>query len=452
MNTLTYRFICQTLGLPERNHDDVIGKVGIDSRSIEAGDVFIALPGERVDGHDFVSEVLAKGAYAIVSREDYADTQGCLKVDDTLIALQTLAAAWRQHLNPLVLGITGSSGKTTVKEMLATVLRHHFGADSVLATMGNLNNHIGLPLTLLNLKPQHRYAVVEMGMNHFGELALLTRIAQPNIALVNNALRAHIGCGFNGVADIARAKSEIYAGLPKNGIAILPAEDQHFAVFQAASLAWQQYTFGVYSGDVHAENCILNPFSCSFELCFHGEKQAVMLPIAGQHNIANACACSALALQVGFGLADIAKGLTGFSTIQGRLQIKSGKAQSTLIDDTYNANPDSMKAALDVLSQLPAPRVFIMGDMGELGEDQSAAIHREIGLYARDKGIEYAYFVGKNSACAAEVFGENGLWFADKDSLIQVLIHQLPEKASILIKGSRFMQMEVVVKALLAEC
>lgn len=452
MKTLDLHFICQALGLPMPSENQTVNRIVTDSRDIQSGDVFFALEGERFDAHDFVADVLERGAAAaVVSREDCAWLDGALKVDDTLAALQTLAAAWRKHINPFVFGITGSSGKTTVKEMLAGVLRHQFGEEAVLATAGNFNNHIGLPLTLLKLNEKHKYAVIEMGMNHFGELALLTQIAQPDAALVNNALRAHVGCGFDGVGDIAKAKSEIYQGLKANGLALLPEEDANFAVFDAASKAFKQQTFGAEQGSVHAENIVLNPLSCTFDLICAGGRAAVMLPVPGKHNVANVCAAAALAQAAGLSAQQISDGMKNFSNIKGRLQIKAGIKNATLIDDTYNANPDSMKAAIDVLAALPAPRVFVMGDMGELGEDEAAAMHAEVGVYARDKGIEFAYFVGDESVEAAETFGAAGLWFAAKDPLIQVMSHDLPENANVLIKGSRFMQMEEVVDALLAK-
>ncbi len=450
MTALTQNFVRRLFRLPETAADTPINQITTDSRQAQEGDLFVALVGENHDAHDFVPDVLAKGALAIVSRGDLAGVAGCFFVPDTLNALQQLAAAWRKTVNPFVFGITGSSGKTTVKEMLAAVLRAKFGADAVLATAGNFNNHIGLPLTLLNLREHHRYAVIEMGMNHFGELAALTRIAAPDTALVNNAMRAHIGCGFNGVVDIARAKSEIYQGLPENGIALLPAEDANLPVFQAACNGLKTLTFGAEQGDIHAENINLQPLSSTFDLVYGTERVRVSLPAAGRHNVANACAAAALAVQAGVSLAEIAAGLATFGNIKGRLQQKRGIRNALILDDTYNANPDSMKAALDVLAKLPAPRVFVMGDMGELGEDEAPKMHEEIGVYARDLGIEYAYFVGDNSVQAAEKFGGNGLWFADKDPLIQVITHDLPERASVLVKGSRFMQMEEVVAALLA--
>jgi len=450
MTALTQNFVRRVFRLPETAADTPINQITTDSRTAQRGDLFFALVGENHDAHDFVPDVLAKGALAIVSRSDLAGVAGCFFVPDTLNALQQLAAAWRKAVNPFVFGITGSSGKTTVKEMLAAVLRAKFGVDAVLATAGNFNNHIGLPLTLLNLREHHRYAVIEMGMNHFGELAALTRIAAPDTALVNNAMRAHIGCGFNGVADIARAKSEIYQGLPENGVALLPAEDANLPVFQAACNGLKTLTFGAEQGDIHAENIELQPLSSTFDLVYGTERVRVSLPAAGRHNVANACAAAALALQAGVSFAETAAGLATFGNIKGRLQQKRGIRNALILDDTYNANPDSMKAALDVLAKQPAPRVFVMGDMGELGEDEAPSMHEEIGVYARDLGIEYAYFVGDNSVQAAEKFGGNGLWFADKDPLIQVLAHDLPERASVLVKGSRFMQMEEVVAALLA--
>ena len=450
MPNLTLEFIAQTLNLPAPARDAAIGRVLIDSRQVQAGDLFVALTGENRDGHDFVADVLARGAFALVSRDDCTGLSGCLAVPDTLAALQTLAAAWRREVNPQVFGITGSSGKTTVKEMLAAVLRHAFGADAVLATAGNFNNHIGLPLTLLALRDTHRYAVIEMGMNHAGELAALTRIARPDAALVNNAQRAHVGCGFDGTADIARAKSEIYQGLAADGTALVPLEDAHADIFQAtcAELGVNTQTFGIERGDVHAQNIVLQPFESTFDLVCGSETASVVLPAPGRHNVANACAAAALALQAGVPLPEIAAGLARFANIKGRLQRKAGIRNSLIIDDSYNANPDSMKAAIDVLAALPAPRLFVMVDMGELGDDEAGAMHAEIGAYARDKGIEAAYFVGDYSVEAAETFGADGLWFAAKDPLIQVITHVLPENASVLVKGSRFMEMEEVAAEL----
>ena len=317
MKPLDLNFICQTLGILMPSENQPVSRIVTDSRDIQDGDVFFALAGERFDAHDFVEDVLVAGATAVVvSREDCAALKGALKVDDTLVALQKLAKAWRENVNPFVFGITGSSGKTTVKEMLAGVLRHRFGNEAVLATAGNFNNHIGLPLTLLKLNEKHRYAVIEMGMNHFGELSLLTRIAGPNVALVNNALRAHVGCGFDGVGDIAKAKSEIYEGLLSDGIALIPYEDANIATFEAATAQLNAQSFGVASGDVHAENIELKPLSCEFDLVRGNERVAVVLPVPGRHNVHNAVAAAALALAAGLSLTEVSDGLKNFSNIK----------------------------------------------------------------------------------------------------------------------------------------
>lgn len=449
MKKINLNFLCNALDLPIPEQNITLGKITTDSRHVQKGDVFFALIGENHDAHDFVPQVLEKGAFAVVSRSDCASLENCLVVSDTLIALQKLSAAWRNDINPFVFGITGSSGKTTVKEMLATILRSYFGEAAVLATSGNLNNHIGLPLTLLNLNENHRFAVIEMGMNHAGELAQLTRLACPNVALVNNAMRAHIGCGFNGVEDIARAKSEIYQGLKENGVAIVPIEDPNLAIFMQATQQFIQKTFGVEHGDVHAEQINLQAFSSDFQLSDGVNHVAVHLPVAGRHNIANACAAAALAQTAGLTLIDISRGLANFKNIKGRLQIKQGKYHNIILDDTYNANPDSMKAALDVLAQLPEKKIFIMGDMGELGEKEAAAMHAEIGAYAKNKQIHIGYFIGENSLFAAQAFGNQGYWFENKEQLMQALQSHNLSNAAILVKGSRFMKMEQIVTFLI---
>ena len=449
MSQLDLTFIEQTFQASLNRPNAPVGRVVTDSRDIRPGDVFFALQGERFDAHDFVDEVLAQGALlCVVSRADCAAKAGCLKVDDTARALAQLAHAWRMSLPGLtVLGITGSSGKTTVKEMAATVLRYSLGEAAVLATAGNFNNHIGLPLTLLRLTPAHRYAVIEMGMNHAGELAELTRIARPDIALVNNALRAHIGCGFNDVSDIARAKSEIYQGLPPHGMALIPAEDAHVTLFQTAAGAYPQRSFGLRQGDVWVDELELAPLSSRFVLHAGDAAAAVNLPVAGQHNIANAVAAAALVFSAGFRLAEIAAGLAQFHNIKGRLQLKTSYLGARVLDDTYNANPDSMKAALAVLARFEAPRVFVMGDIGELG-DNAPALHAEVGAYAREAGIEQALFLGEHSRRAQQAYG-GGRHCADWAELYRALADIHCAEATILVKGSRFMQMERAVEALM---
>ncbi|MDO5685916.1 MAG: UDP-N-acetylmuramoyl-tripeptide--D-alanyl-D-alanine ligase [Neisseria sp.] len=448
MPTLDLNFIAQTFQAALNRPNAPVSRIVTDSRDIQAGDVFFALKGERFDAHDFVDEVLRRGALlCVVSREDCAHKAGCLKVADTERALGKLAQAWRMALQPTVLAITGSSGKTTLKEMTAAVLRHAFGAEAVLATQGNLNNHIGLPLTLLRLRAAHRFAVVEAGMNHAGELAYLTAIARPNTALINNALHAHIGCGFDGVADIARAKSELYQGLADDGLAIFPCEDAHAAIFQAASSNRRQRTFGIERGDVHAEQIVLHPTAVDFDLVIGAERARVKLPAPGRHNVHNALAAAALCMDF-LGAAQIAAGLRDYRPSGSRLKMVQAACGARVIDDSYNANPDSMKAAVDVLAAFDAPRVLVMGDMGELGA-AAADLHRQIGVYAREKSIEYGFFLGEQAALAAAAFGEKGQHFTDKTALTKALQTLIDSDSAILVKGSRFMKMEEVVQALL---
>lgn len=448
MNILDLNWIHHTFQAALNCPNCPVERVVIDSRDIQAGDVFFAIQGERFDGHDYVDAALAKGALlAITSRADCVGKEGCLNVDDTEHALGQLAKAWRMHLNPMVLGITGSSGKTTVKEMVAAILRRAFGAQAVLATAGNLNNHLGLPLTLLKLTPEHRFAVVEMGMNHAGELAYLSNLAKPDKSLINNVLHAHIGCGFNSLADIARAKSEIYTGLPENGLAVYPADNEYRAIFQAALKQHQSRTFGVVQGDVYAKNIELQPCASHFTLCLPENEIPVRLPAPGKHNISNALAAVALLVDV-VDAGDIAQGLADYQTVGSRLRMLQAACGARLIDDSYNANPDSMKVALEVLIGFDAPHCFVMGEMGELGE-YAPQLHHQVGEYARKLGIENALFLGKNAFQAACAFGEKGQYFTDKADLIQCLKGIVTDQHTVLIKGSRFMKMEEVLDALL---
>lgn len=452
MPNLDLDFIYQTFGqvLPVNNQP--VTRVVIDSSQVQSGDVFVAIQGERFDGHDFIDEVLAQGArLCIVSRADCQNKAHCLVVADTTKALGQLAHAWRMVVNPAlqVFGITGSAGKTTVKEMLAAILRHHAGNDAVLATAGNFNNHIGLPLTLLQLRSHHRYAVIEMGMNHADELSYLTGLASPDYALVNNALRAHIGCGFADVADIARAKSEIYQGLNADGIGFVPTDDSQLDIYMAALQGKRYIRFGTEQDDVHAENVVLQPLGICFDL--HSPQGVINLqvPVPGLHMVHNVVAAGALALAAGLPLTAL-RGLNAFENAKGRLQRKRSVHGALVIDDTYNANPDAFKAAIDVLAVFPAPRIMVMGAIGELGSN-APALHAEVGAYMRARGIEAAFFIGDNSQYAAEAYGTAEAFYQDRNRLIDDLRAWDQQTATILVKGSRFMHMEDVVQALTQE-
>lgn len=447
ISPLDLHFIFDALGSSLTVNNKTVNNFQIDSRKIQQGDVFVALKGENVDGHQFIDKALAQGAILVLAEQDFSTSDArVLLVDDVEASLAKIAKAWRDAVHPQVFGITGSSGKTTVKEMLAAILTQAYGADSVLATAGNFNNHLGLPLTLLRLKPSTKVAVIEMGMNHFGELSYLTQIAQPDFALINNAMRAHIGCGFNDVSDIARAKSEIYAGVQPDGFAFLPVEDNEIEVFQAAAKNKKSIGFGLNQGQYHVENIILQPLSSQFELIAPQGRCQVNLSVAGLHNVKNAIAACAMALQAGISFEHIQAALTNFTNIKGRLQLKEGLLGAKVIDDTYNANPDSMKAALDVLAQFDAPRVLVMGDLGELGES-APALHGEVGAYAQHLGIEKVFFLGELCSFAAKACAGSE-HFLNKAELITALKAQLSAQVTVLVKGSRFMKMEEVVEAI----
>ncbi|UTH75569.1 UDP-N-acetylmuramoyl-tripeptide--D-alanyl-D-alanine ligase [Chromobacterium sp. IIBBL 290-4] len=429
--------------------DGAVSRVITDSREAGPGDLFVALKGERFDAHDFVAEVTAKGAAALV--RDGFELAGASLIqagDDTRLALGRLAAGWAAAQSAVRIGITGSNGKTTVKEMLAAILRAHAGEDAVLATAGNFNNDIGLPLTLLRLQPQHRYAVIEMGMNHHGELRYLTGLARPQVALVNNAMRAHFGF-FSSTEDVARAKAEIFEGLADDGVAVVNADDANLALFRAAAGAHRQLSFGLSAGaDVGARDVALSALESRFTLVSPAGEIQIALPAPGEHNVRNALAAAAVALALDVPLAAIAAGLAAFAGAKGRLQLKHSPRGLTVLDDSYNANPDSMKAGVDVLAGLPAPRVFVMGDIGELG-DTAPALHAEVGEHARARGIEQLFSLGEVSRHAAAAFGAGARHFDSIDELLECLDSRLASGAAVLVKGSRFMRMERVVEHLM---
>ncbi|QDX81421.1 UDP-N-acetylmuramoyl-tripeptide--D-alanyl-D-alanine ligase [Denitratisoma sp. DHT3] len=431
------------------------GAVSTDSRSIAPGELFVALRGERFDGHDFVAEVLARGAAAaLVDRTWVAADDGraqlpLVAVDDTRLALGRLAAAWRGGFEIPLIGITGSNGKTTVKEMCAAILRAHYGAEAaVLATAGNLNNDVGLPLTLLKLTATHRAAVIEMGMNHRGEIAYLTRIAHPTVALVNNAQRAHLE-GLGSLSEVARAKGEIFEGLGAGGVAVINADDTHAALWRELSAGHATLGFGLdHAAEVTAH---VRPqgFACRLELATPAGTAELTLPVPGLHNARNALAAIAATLAAGVPLTTAVAALGRYQGVKGRLQRRVGHAGALLIDDSYNANPDSMRAAIDVLATLPQRRLLVIGDMGEVGA-AGGQFHDELGGYAKTMGIDRLYALGELTAAAVANFGAGGQHFRRVEDLIAALLPELNSDTAVLIKGSRFMRMERVADALAA--
>lgn len=432
--------------------------VGTDSRAIQPGQLFVALRGDRFDGHAFVAQAIADGAAAAMvdarwAAEHAGEALPLVVVDDTRLALGALAAAWRAGFGLPLIGITGSNGKTTVKEMCAAIMRAQAslagaGGDVVLATRGNLNNDIGLPLTLLELRDHHRAAVIEMGMNHPGEIAYLTRLARPTVAIVNNAQRAHLQ-GMGTLTEVAREKGCIYEGLRDDGIAVINADDPHTVYWRELNAGRRIVTFGIdHAADVRGQ-CTLHGLGARLVLDTAQGRVDIVLQVPGLHNARNAVGAAAACLAAGASLDAVAAGLGDFAGTRGRLQKRAGPCGSAILDDSYNANPDSIRAGIDVLAMMPGHTFLVLGDMGEIGET-SAQVHDEIGGYAKSKGIDRLYALGEMSAVAARNFGDGGQHFDTVDALVAALSNQLDDQAVVLVKGSRFMRMERVADALAA--
>lgn len=435
--------------------------VSTDSRSIGVGDLFVAIKGERFDGHAYVEQALAQDAAAALVESAWARQQGkelpLLEVADPRRALGNLAAHWRGKFTLPLIGVTGSNGKTTVKEMCAAIWREEIRSEcpdvdahaAVLATEGNLNNDIGLPLMLLKLRSTHRAAVIEMGMNHPGEIAYLASLARPTVALINNAQRAHLE-GLGSLTEVARAKGEIFAGLPPNGIAVINADDSQALVWHemaTAAGAQRILSFGLRQlSDVYAQ---LTPrtFGSLLQLETQQGMATVELNVPGQHNALNALAATAATLACGVSLDAVVAGLSAYNGIKGRLQRRQAINGALLIDDTYNANPDSMRAAIEVLAALPGKRIFALGDMGEVGE-QAGQFHDEIGGYAKSMGVDRLLALGDHAAAAVRNFGDGGHHFKSAEALIEALRPLLDTDTTVLVKGSRFMKMERVADAI----
>ena len=433
-----------------------ITRVHSDTRTLRAGDLFVALKGERFDGHDLLAAAKANGAAAAIAARGLTDAGlPGLQVADTQQALEQLATAWRARFHLPLIAVTGSNGKTTVTQMIAIILRAWL-AGGAFATEGNYNNHIGVPLTLLRLRQDaacwHRAGVVELGMNHPGEIARLAKIAQPTIALVNNAQREHQEF-MADVEAVARENGAAIEALGAAGTAVYPADDDHAPLWHQLAGARPQLTFALHgAADITAEALwVSDETGDHWALVLHTPAGAASLAlrVAGKHNVKNALAAAACALAAGASLNAIKRGLEAFEPVKGRSQLKTATLHGTrvaLVDDSYNANPDSVRAAIDVLAAMPAPRLLLLGDMGEVG-DRGPAFHAEVGAYARERGIDHLWCAGPQSAETARAFGSGARHFADVPALIAARA-DLPAAASMLVKGSRFMAMERVVHAL----
>ena len=437
-------------------------RVHTDTRTLRAGDLFVALKGERFDAHDFLPQAREAGAVAAIASHGIAEAglDGVV-VADPLAALQALATGWRRRFAGPVIAVAGSNGKTTVTQMIAAILRAAHG-DAAHATAGNLNNHIGVPLTVLRLRASHACAVVELGMNHPGEIAVLARVAQPTVALVNNAQREHQEF-MATVEAVARENGGAIEALPEDGVAVFPAEDDYAWVWQRQAGARRCIRFALAADDQGAwPQAEVAARARWADGVWHVEMRTpsgsaqLSLRVAGRHNVLNALASTAAALGAGIALGDVARGLAAFAPVKGRSQVKAltrGGRALTLIDDTYNANPDSVRAAIDVLCGLPGPRWLLLGDMGEVG-DQGPEFHREIGACALARGIENFWCAGPACLHATQAYGPAARHFADTPALLEHLgtgREAAPAFESVLVKGSRFMGMERVVALLAAQ-
>jgi UDP-N-acetylmuramoyl-tripeptide--D-alanyl-D-alanine ligase len=423
-------------------------RVHTDTRTLAPGDLFVALKGERFDANAFLSQAREAGAVAAIAHGGLLDAglHG-VTVPDTLAALGALAAGWRSQFSLPLIGVTGSNGKTTVTQMIASILRAHAG-EAAWATQGNLNNAIGVPHTLLGLRSAHRIAVVELGMNHPGEIAQLADMARPTVALVNNAQREHLEF-MHTVQAVAEENGAVLAALPADGVAVFPHDDAYTPLWRRLAGARRCLSFGSAGADVQATQAHWQGDAWQVRMHTPQGDLACALHIAGQHNVRNALAATACALAAGVPLAAIAQGLSAFVPVKGRsraLAVAQGTRQITVVDDSYNANPDSVRAAIDVLAALPGPRLLVLGDMGEVGA-QGPQFHAEAGQHAQACGIEHLFALGAQCAHAAAAFA--GARHFDNMAQLQAAVREaLPTVGSVLVKGSRFMKMEQVLEAI----
>lgn len=428
-----------------------INNVVTDSRKVTPGCLFVALVGEQFDAHDFLEEVVRLGAAAlVVQRAPAALRVPILVVADTRVALGLIARAWRSRFDLPVIGVTGSNGKTTVKEMIAAILQAAFGAEHTLSTQGNLNNEIGVPQTLFRLNAEHRAAVVELGMNHPGEIAMLADLARPTVGLVNNAQREHQEF-MQTVAAVAEENGAVIRSLPMDGTAIFPAGDPYSPLWQSYAGQRQVLTFGLQPGpgapDI-AGRYVVTGFGSQLSVGVGGETLSIRLAAAGPHNVLNALAAIAACHAIGCSSAAMVAGLESFQPVSGRLQQKCASNGALVIDDTYNANPDSVLAAIRVLAGASAEKILVLGDMGEVGTD-GAAYHTEIGLFAREQGINRLLTLGQLAQHSSTAFGPGASHFDQIEELLACLDTDLTSAMTVLVKGSRFMKMERVVTHLM---
>lgn len=440
--------IAKALNVSYTGPDNKIKGVSIDSRTLKSGELFIALKGPSFDGHDFVKAAEQAGAAAVIVSAAVETTLPILTVPDTYQALWQLAEWHRSNLKVPFFAMTGSCGKTTTKMVLASILQQ---AGKTLANAASFNNDIGVPLTILQVTPDYQYAVTEMGANHPGEISKLTQLVKPDVAIITNAASAHLE-GFGSVEGVSRAKGEIFQGLPANGVAVLNADDKYVDYWRELVGEKRIVTFGIHNpAGVSARDVRYNDKTqAQFTLCTPAGETEVNLQLLGEHNVYNALAASAAAYARDISLTHIRQGLEAAQPEKKRLVEQAGLNGVTVIDDTYNANPLSVTAAMKILVQRPGISVLVLGDMLELG-DNSAQLHRELGEHAAQLGIDRLYCFGKLSQHAAQAFGDNGYYFAQREELIKTLQDDLRGEMTVLVKGSRSMRMELVTQALVGQ-
>ena len=429
-------------------------RVHTDSRSLQAGDLFVALRGERMDAHDFLPQVRAQGLAAAAIAHGGLEALGLpgIEVPDTTQALGALAAGWRSMFGLPLIAVTGSNGKTTVTQMIASILKAQAG-DAAFATQGNFNNAIGVPLTLFRLSAAHQMGVVELGMNHPGEIAELARIAQPTVALVNNAQREHQEF-MHTVQAVAEENGSVLAYLPADGVAVFPSDEVFTPLWRSLAAQRPVLTFGGEDADVRSLQATWADSAWQVQVQTPQGRFDCALHIAGRHNVRNALAAAACALAAGVPLAAIAQGLSAFQPVKGRSRstaVVCAGRRVDVVDDTYNANPDSVQAAIAVLAELPAPRLLVLGDMGEVG-DQGPAFHTEVGASARQAGIETFLALGPQMQPRRAAFGQGATHFEEMAALVAAVQARMGQTGSVLVKGSRSMKMEHVVQALESAC
>jgi UDP-N-acetylmuramoyl-tripeptide--D-alanyl-D-alanine ligase len=440
--TMKLSQVANILGTDYIGTDVLVEGVSTDTRTLQGGELFVALRGENFDANKFAIKAMQQGAVACVLEKAVDGVENFVVVEDSRKALAQLAKAWREQFDIPIIAVTGSNGKTTVKEMIASILSQQ---GNVLATAGNLNNDIGVPLTLFRLDKEHDSAVIEMGANHPGEIAYLVDIANPDVGIVNNAAAAHLE-GFGSLEGVAKTKGEMFAGLSDKATAIINADDQFVSLWNEMAGSRHKLHFGLSSQtDVNAE-WQANPEGSHITVTTPEQSFEVQLPLPGKHNVMNALAAIAASIAINTPLSAIKSGLESVQAVKGRLQLKPGVKGSQVIDDTYNANPASLGVALEVLKNYPGQHYLALGDMGELGEE-SQALHEQVGKQAKESGVQRLFTLGPLAEFSARAFGQGAESYQQHDDLIDVLKNELHEQITLLVKGSRSMHMEKIVEA-----